>query len=560
MLVNILLWCLFGLIAGMVAQYIMPGKDPGESGGPKGLPITILLGIAGAVVGGLIGNALGLGGAPVAGGAPGATAPDILDWRSMLLAVGGALLLLLAYRAIRMLIGAAEPGATAYGLRRVGAESDATTTNLTDLIKNAVTPDAVHKLSSAVGESPSNTRKALDAMIPTILAGAASQAATPSGAARLFEMAKESTEGGTNLLSNLAGHLTGAGLENLSRTGHGILSAIFGDKLNDLLSWLAKFAGIESGSASSLMGVASNLVMNALGTQSLQNGFSASGLSNLLSGQKNWLARLLPAGVSEVPGLNALKDYAGQAGAAVRDAAGDGGRAVAGAARDAYRAGVGAAQEVKPWLSALAPLLLIGLAVAALPFVTRGCATKEMPVVRAPDVRGPNVTPADGKGLGTRVAAYGPDLGKLVTLTLPDGVSLEVPEASFLHGLHRYLADAADTGTRVVVFEHLTFDGPAVTAAPETETAVKVLAALLKAFPGVTLHITGHTDNAGDPDGNRRLSLDRANAVKDLLVKAGGPADRISTEGLGADKPVAPNDGDENRAKNRRVELTVAKK
>ena len=42
MLVNILLWCLFGLIAGVVAKLIMPGKDPG------GIIVTILLGVAGA--------------------------------------------------------------------------------------------------------------------------------------------------------------------------------------------------------------------------------------------------------------------------------------------------------------------------------------------------------------------------------------------------------------------------------------------------------------------------------------------------------------------------------
>jgi outer membrane protein OmpA-like peptidoglycan-associated protein/uncharacterized membrane protein YeaQ/YmgE (transglycosylase-associated protein family) len=528
------------------------------------LLITILLGVAGAVIGGLIGDAFGFG------VAPGATAPDLLDWRSMLTAIGGALLLLLAYRAIRMLLRAAEPGAPAYGLRSVGAGSEATTANLTEVIKNAVTPDVVHKLSSAVGESPSNTRKALDAMIPTILAGAASQAATHSGAARLFDMAKESAEGGTNLLRNLAGHLTGSGIEAMGRTGHGILSALFGDKLGGLLSWLAQFAGIKSGAAASLMGVASNLVMNALGTQVLQNGLSASGLSDLLSGQTGWLARLLPSGVSAVPGLSALTDYAGRAGAAARGAAEYGGRAAAGAARDAYRAGVGAAQGTKPWLSALAPLLLLGLAFASAPFLARGCATKDMPVarapevklpaVKAPDVKAPDVRLPDVKDAAARVAAYGPDLGKLATLKLPDGVSLEVPEASFLTGLHKYLTDAADTRTREFVFERLTFDGPAVKTAPETETAVKVMAALLKAFPGVTLHITGHTDNAGDPDANRRLSLDRANAVKDLLVRAGAPADRISTEGMGGEKPIAPNDKDENRVKNRRVELTVAKK
>ena len=52
--------------------------------------------------------------------------------------------------------------------------------------------------------------------------------------------------------------------------------------------------------------------------------------------------------------------------------------------------------------------------------------------------------------------------------------------------------------------------------------------------------------------------LERANAVKEVLIKVGVPNDRVTTEGFGAEKPVAPNDTPENRAKNRRVEIVVS--
>ncbi len=80
---GILSWILMGLVVGLLARLVMPGRDP------AGIIITILLGIAGAFVGGYIGSLLGLG--TVTG----------FDVRSLLLAIGGAVLLLLLYRVIK---------------------------------------------------------------------------------------------------------------------------------------------------------------------------------------------------------------------------------------------------------------------------------------------------------------------------------------------------------------------------------------------------------------------------------------------------------------------------
>lgn len=80
---GILSWIVMGLIVGLLAKFIMPGKDPG------GLIITVLIGIAGAFVGGYVGSFLGLG--TVTG----------FNIGSILLATGGAILLLLLYRFIK---------------------------------------------------------------------------------------------------------------------------------------------------------------------------------------------------------------------------------------------------------------------------------------------------------------------------------------------------------------------------------------------------------------------------------------------------------------------------
>jgi uncharacterized membrane protein YeaQ/YmgE (transglycosylase-associated protein family) len=80
---GIVIWIIFGLVAGVLAKFIMPGRDPG------GIIVTILIGIAGAVVGGFIGTQLGFG--TVTG----------FNIRSMAIAVVGAILLLVVYRQLK---------------------------------------------------------------------------------------------------------------------------------------------------------------------------------------------------------------------------------------------------------------------------------------------------------------------------------------------------------------------------------------------------------------------------------------------------------------------------
>lgn len=80
---GILSWIVFGLIAGFLAKFVTPGPDPG------GVLVTIVIGIVGAVVGGFIGSLLGLGG--ISG----------FDIRSLLMAILGAVVVLLVFRSVR---------------------------------------------------------------------------------------------------------------------------------------------------------------------------------------------------------------------------------------------------------------------------------------------------------------------------------------------------------------------------------------------------------------------------------------------------------------------------
>jgi outer membrane protein OmpA-like peptidoglycan-associated protein len=78
---------------------------------------------------------------------------------------------------------------------------------------------------------------------------------------------------------------------------------------------------------------------------------------------------------------------------------------------------------------------------------------------------------------------------------------------------------------------------------------------LLNSDTELKISIEGHTDNAGDPAANKKLSNDRAKSVTDALIARGVDKARLSFTGWGQEKPVADNRTDDGKAKNRRVEI-----
>jgi OOP family OmpA-OmpF porin len=100
------------------------------------------------------------------------------------------------------------------------------------------------------------------------------------------------------------------------------------------------------------------------------------------------------------------------------------------------------------------------------------------------------------------------------------------------------------------------FDSGKSVLKPESEAAIAEVAKLLKADPDLKVYVVGHTDNVASLDLNLKLSQARAEAVVQALVsKHGIAAGRLSGQGVGPLAPVASNNTEEGRAKNRRVEL-----
>jgi outer membrane protein OmpA-like peptidoglycan-associated protein len=92
---------------------------------------------------------------------------------------------------------------------------------------------------------------------------------------------------------------------------------------------------------------------------------------------------------------------------------------------------------------------------------------------------------------------------------------------------------------------------------PESMIELDRLVALLKGNPEKKIEIGGHTDNVGSDEANLTLSNNRAQSVVDYLIKKGIATTRLTAKGYGETMPIATNDNDAGRAKNRRTEFKV---
>ena len=117
-------------------------------------------------------------------------------------------------------------------------------------------------------------------------------------------------------------------------------------------------------------------------------------------------------------------------------------------------------------------------------------------------------------------------------------------------------AQQTDRGMVLTVGDVLFAPGKADIGAG-AQRSIDKLAEFLKAYPKRNVLIEGHTDNLGDESFNVKLSQQRADAVRDLLVNRGISPSRIQTKGYGPKFPVVDNDSAAGRQQNRRVEVLV---
>ena len=133
----------------------------------------------------------------------------------------------------------------------------------------------------------------------------------------------------------------------------------------------------------------------------------------------------------------------------------------------------------------------------------------------------------------------------------------EVKQDLAAQGLQDLVVKSADRGI-VISLNSIDFPADSSELSPTEKAKLRLIGDVLKEYPDRDLLVEGFTAQAGSSDQQRRLSEERAASVGDYLLELGvREPKQIIYRGLGAKRPLAPNDTEENRRKNRRVEITI---
>jgi outer membrane protein OmpA-like peptidoglycan-associated protein len=388
-------------------------------------------------------------------------------------------------------------------------------TSLLDGIRALVTPAFLSRTSAQISEPEAAVSKGLLAGLPALLLSLANHSEDTLFMGQVASLATSAAAADSEAMKTPA--------------GNDWLPKLFGSNASTVTDSIARFAGLRSASAGSLLSLAAPLVIGYLGRLIRSDNLDAAGLARRLRSERGAYSAAIPAGFDMQSLLMSPAD-------AVRNSV------------DAVRHIDVPAAAIIPQPSRSSggwaiPLLLAALALGGLAW----WASRERPVpVRA------SIENATANAVGTAGSTM-----RMLRRSLPGNIDISVPDGGMEDRLIAFLGSSSSGSNASLDFDRIGFETGSAALTPASRDQINTIATVLKAYPNVRVMVSGHTDAVGDESTNLALSRSRAQTVASALTALGVQPDRVRAEGHGSQNPVAGNDTEQGRAQNRRVVLQV---
>jgi outer membrane protein OmpA-like peptidoglycan-associated protein len=396
--------------------------------------------------------------------------------------------------------------------------------NLVEMFTQGVPGGLIEKLGAAAGMSPDASQQVFKQSSPVLGYGLADAGATEVGAQKLLDVARDNqAEGLVDHFDTFMGSTEGR--TGIMNKGAGLLSHLFGGKLDGIIQALSQGTQTSITGTQSMLAMLAPLALGMLSRHARSQNMDARGLSSFLGGQRSTLAGMLPfglgtllgagGGAARTPTLRDVSQTAPESGMPLEPV-----RTPETISRPeiARPEPIPRPRVAQPQQRSIAgPLLLLaaGIALIGWLFSNRHRRAEEQTATSAyNEPRSAEPTPSYG-----------------VT-----------PPAQGVDALASYAGEQGNVTTpRRFELGDIGFQKGAAALAPGSAASVDKLAQVLKEHSGMRIEIMGHTDAAGAAANNSDLPLARADALKSELVGKGIGADRIDT--AASAQPLASDRG-----------------
>jgi outer membrane protein OmpA-like peptidoglycan-associated protein len=427
--------------------------------------------------------------------------------------------------------------------------------DLLSQMKSFWTSEAIQQLSVMLGEQPDRVGQTLSLGAPAILAGMLKSATGTTNAHRLVDLVKNEPEemakfgGMSGFVHHLAGLGDVVGLDPLVKYGRSALRTIFGDKLDAVLDLIATDSGAKPSSVATLMSLLVPTMMGKIRQETAARGLTGDSLRNLLTSQRDAIAAAAPGGLARTLGLRSFADLGGPA-EPVR-APTSGPVAAPGVSVHSTTVHRTMPTNSNPSPARWAIPLAIGLLALTAGYYLLAPTTKPKPEVgpvetaetKSRPVEPARTTkPAPAEIAHAELPAPAPtttaegrpivETGvRRIPMVLPGDKTIEVPEGSYLEAAIKMLRDGTVKAPQMFAADGLMFNQDSKLTTDSVHSA-EHLATIAKAYPKAKIKVEAREKPGVVADEKERQATaqKRADAVRDVLVQAGVPGERVTAE------------------------------